>query len=182
MLRLQQVAIAAMIGLTAANPLPQDIDFDLAYALPEPTYITTMTSVAYNPSAILESALSQITSTVEAQTATTTAVIAKRDAACQPVPTGSANGPTILPDTVDDFAASKDLASSALSATIPGGYTRMFSNLNASNKYVDSHATSEDSCAHYYLPAVPMAIWDTKSSRVTMSKAVQTAARSSTAA
>lgn len=58
---------SVLVRLTSAAPRPQDIDFDLAYALPNPTYSTvtdaTAQIVSYNPTTVFSAASSQITAT-----------------------------------------------------------------------------------------------------------------------
>ncbi|KAI7268903.1 hypothetical protein KC345_g7600 [Hortaea werneckii] len=52
----------AGLAFAAPAPVPQDIDFDLAYQLPDPTYTTTMSQVTYDATTILQAAVAQITS------------------------------------------------------------------------------------------------------------------------
>ncbi|KAI6819121.1 hypothetical protein KC340_g13678 [Hortaea werneckii] len=50
------------VAFAAPAPVPQDIDFDLAYQLPNPTYTTTMSQVTYGATTISQAAVAQITS------------------------------------------------------------------------------------------------------------------------
>jgi len=122
------------MGLVAAAPapVPQDIDFDLVYALPNPSYTTvtgaTVQTVIFDPTSVLEAALPQITSSSVAD-----ATFVKR-AACDPQPTGAKGAPTLTADTVAAFTANADFASLALAAPTPSGYVQTFQNQKASNK------------------------------------------------
>jgi len=129
------LAVSALMGLAAAAPapVPQDIDFDLVYALPNPSYTTvtgaTVQTVVFDPTSVLEAALPQITSSSVVADAT----FVKR-AACDPQPTGATGAPTLTADTVSAFTANADFASLALAAPTPSGYVQTFQNLQASNK------------------------------------------------
>lgn len=128
--------LSSLVALAAAAPAPapQDIEFDLVAALPNPTYTTasdvTAQTVTYTPNAIYSDALPQITATDDASP-TFTGVPVKRAAACAALPTGA--GPIASSDTAANFLAIPELASTALAASTPAGYTQVFSNLNASN-------------------------------------------------
>ncbi|KAH0343596.1 hypothetical protein KCU83_g8814, partial [Aureobasidium melanogenum] len=87
-----------LAGLVTAAPRPQDIDFDLAYAVPNPTYSeaigATAQSVVINPSVVYSAAAAQITDTVAdtAGVATATAQVAnQKRAACASQPTYDVN-------------------------------------------------------------------------------------------
>jgi hypothetical protein len=125
------------MGLANAAPAPQDIDFDLAYSLPNPSYTTasgaTAQTVTYDPSTVFSAALSQITSSgteTALDTATTSPALDKRTA-CAAQPTGA--GPVPSPDTISAFVALAAFSSAAVNAPLPTGYTQTFANLNASN-------------------------------------------------
>lgn len=128
----------AALAAAAPAPVPQDIEFDLVYALPNPTYTiaadVTAQAVTYTPEAIYTEALPQITATddADAMPDATGAPNNKRAAAsCTALPSGY--GPVPNPDTVAAFKAVPDFANNALQAATPSGYTQAFSNLNASN-------------------------------------------------
>lgn len=120
------------IFLVAALPAPQDIDFDLAYALPNPTYTTTLSQVTYDATAILESAIAQITSSNTDDLPTATAAQKVKRAACTSLPKGA--GPVPSPDSPSAFLALPAFASAATSAPTPSGYSQTFQNKQASNK------------------------------------------------
>lgn len=137
--------VSPVIGLVAALPAPQDIDFDLAYALPNPTFTeavgVTAQTVSYNPTTVYAAAADQVTSSVSDWTAEATATDApsnvKRAAACASEPAGS--GPIPSPDTASNFLSFASFSSAAVSAPTPSGYVQQFSNLQAANNaYVDA--------------------------------------------
>lgn len=128
-----------ILGLTHAAPAPQDIDFSLAYAVPNPTYSeavgVTAQSITYNSETVYASAASQVTASVSD---TSAAVIVSTDAAsnekrtaCPAQPTGY--GPIPSPDSASAFAAFTSFASIASAAPTPSGYSQEFVNLNGSN-------------------------------------------------
>jgi hypothetical protein len=132
------VAASGAIALASASPAPQDIPFDLAYALPNPSYTTdlaaTAQTVTYNPTTVFAAAAVQITETTNtalAADATTGAPNKRAVTACTPLPSGY--GPIPSPDSPSAFAALPDFASAASNAPVPTGYTQTFSNLAASN-------------------------------------------------
>jgi hypothetical protein len=130
---------SAIIGLVAALPSPQDIDFDLAYALPNPTYTeavgVTAQTVVYNPSTVYAAAAAQVTQSVTdsaaAVAATDATSVEKRAAACALQPVGY--GPVPSPDTVSAFLALPAFSEAAVAASALSGYVQQFSNLQASN-------------------------------------------------
>ncbi|KAG9604895.1 hypothetical protein KCU77_g774, partial [Aureobasidium melanogenum] len=130
-----------LAGLVTAAPRPQDIDFDLAYAVPNPTYSeaigATAQSVVINPSVVYSAAAAQITDTVAdtAGVATATAQVAnQKRAACASQPVGA--GPVPSPDTASAFLAYASFASIASAAPTPSGYSRQYVNqMGSSNAY-----------------------------------------------
>jgi hypothetical protein len=128
----------AILGLVAAIPAPQDIDFDLAYALPNPTFTqaigVTAQTVSYNPTTVYAAAAAQVTHSVvdsEVAVATDANFVKKRAAACATQPVGY--GPVPSPDSVSAFYALPAISETAIAAPTPSGYTKQFSNLQASN-------------------------------------------------
>lgn len=127
----------AAIGFVAAAPAPQDIDFDLAYALPNPTFTeavgATAQVVTYNPTTILSAAAAQITAsnTNTDVPAATTSLSNQKRGACSAQPLGA--GPIPSPDTASAFAAYAPFAQAATGASPPSGYVQQFVNLNGSN-------------------------------------------------
>lgn len=125
----------ALAGLVAALPAPQDIDFDLVDALPNPTYTQavgqTAQVVTYDATTVYNAALPQITSDPSDDDGTATAVHAKRAVACASQPVGY--GPVPSPDTVSAFLAQPEISSAAVSAPIPTGYVQQYSNLQAAS-------------------------------------------------
>ncbi|KEQ68814.1 hypothetical protein M436DRAFT_16524, partial [Aureobasidium namibiae CBS 147.97] len=130
------------ISLACAAPRPQDINFSLADALPDPTYSeavgVTAQVITYDASAVLSSAASQITASV-ADTAA--AVVAttdapsnqKRDACAAQQAQPSGYGPVPAPDTPSAFLSYSSFVAAATGAPVPSGYTQQFSNLQASS-------------------------------------------------
>lgn len=142
----------AFASVAYSAPRPQDIDFSLAYALPDPSYSTavgtaTAQSVSYDSATVYDAALAQITATT-----TDTAVVAstdapatttdpadagstdapqKRSASCSPQPIGY--GPVPSPDTASAFTAYPLFASIASAAPTPSGYTQEFVNAQGSS-------------------------------------------------
>jgi hypothetical protein len=120
-----------LAGCALAAPRPQDIDFALADAIPNPTYATTQSVVTYDASAILQSAMPQITS-LDATDALTTGVARRvKRAACASQPSGA--GPVPSPDSALAFGSYSSFSSMASSAPVPSGYSQTFQNLQASN-------------------------------------------------
>jgi hypothetical protein len=139
---LSLILFSSVIGLACAAPRPQNIDFSLADALPDPTFSiavgVTAQVVTYDASAILSSAASQITATVvntaAAVIATTDAASNQKRDACSAQPAQpSGYGPVPSPDTPSAFLSYSSFAAAATGAPVPSGYTQEFSNLQASN-------------------------------------------------
>ncbi|KAI7201815.1 hypothetical protein KC324_g2027 [Hortaea werneckii] len=121
----------AGLAFAATAPVPQDIDFDLAYQLPNPTYTTTMSQVTYDAATILQAAVAQITSSATEDSAEAPSADKVKRAACASQPAGA--GPMPSPDTASKFQNNPAFASAAAGASPPFGYSRTFSNLQASN-------------------------------------------------
>jgi hypothetical protein len=132
------LATPLLLSLVAAvpAPYPQDIDFDLAYALANPTSTVevgvTSQIVTYTPAAIFDSAIPQITSSVVV-TSNAAAGVHKRSA-CAPQPAGATGAPAYSPDSASAFTANVGFASAANAAPVPSGYSQTFQNLQGSNK------------------------------------------------
>ncbi|PSK46069.1 hypothetical protein B9Z65_5037 [Elsinoe australis] len=131
----QSIALAGLATLAAAAPAPapQDIEFDLVYALPNPTSSVALGATAqvvtYDPTSVIQEAIPQITQDPHADGQGSTL---RRRAACQQQPAGAKSAPKVADDPAS-FKASTDFASAALNAAIPSGYTQTFKNLTASN-------------------------------------------------
>lgn len=129
------LAISALAALTFAAPTPQDIDFDLAIALANPSYSievgVTAQTVTYDAASIVSAVVAQVTS--ESVVETDVAKRVKRTA-CQPQPSGASSAPTVSPDSPAAFASNTAFGSVASAAPLPAGYSNTFTNLNASNK------------------------------------------------
>jgi hypothetical protein len=131
------ILASAIAALVAAAPAPQDIDFDLAYALPNPTFTealgVTAQVVTYNPTTILSAAASQITAsnTNTAVVATSDAPSNQKRAACAALPAGF--GPTPSIDSPSAFSTYGAFADAANAAFPPSGYVQQFVNLKGSN-------------------------------------------------
>lgn len=120
-----------LAGCALAAPRPQDIDFALADAIPNPTYATTQSVVTYDASAILESAMPQITSLDTSDALTTGVAKMIKRGACATQPAGA--GPVPSPDSASAFVSYSSFSSQATSAPVPAGYSQTFKNLQASN-------------------------------------------------
>jgi len=143
--------------LAAPAPAPQDIDFDLVDALPNPTYTIPMNAVnvtvSYNPSSILAAAITQITESVVTAittdgTPSTTDTdlsssatasgqsLKKRINDCAPVNVQSKNIAINSDDTLSGFINNNAYANIAKTAVKPSGWTQTFSNIPARAAYV----------------------------------------------
>jgi len=124
-----------LVSHAAALPAPQGLDFDAILDLPPaptPTIAVGVLSqaVVVNTQAALSSVVAAVATEVAAS-----AVNAKRDTVCPTQPAGS--GPlTTSPDTPSAFLANPAYSQAALGATVPNGYTQVYSNLNASTSTV----------------------------------------------
>lgn len=145
------LAIQAFAAIAAAMPAahPQDIDFDMVIAVPNPSYTTvvgaTAQAVTYDITSIVAqataavSSVSDNTSDVTDTTAVVKRNIERRSAtACAPQPSGATGAPTVTTDTPAAFTANAAFSSLAVNAATPSGYTNQFTNLNGSNKSVSS--------------------------------------------
>ncbi|KAF4549282.1 Hypothetical protein D9617_22g066270 [Elsinoe fawcettii] len=112
--------------------MPQDIEFDLVQALPNPSssVATGVTEqiVTYDPTAILSEAEPQITADIKES-----AVPLEKRKACDPQPTGAKYAPTVSTDTPTAFTNNAAFSSLAVNAPVPTGYIQRFTNLKASN-------------------------------------------------
>jgi hypothetical protein len=134
---------SGVLGLVCAAPRPQDIDFELAEALPDLVYSeavgVTAQVITYDASAVFSSAAAQITATVVKIDG---AVIAtgdaasnqKRDACAAQHAQPSGFGPVPSPDTASAFLSYSSFKAAATGASVPSGYKQQFSNLQASNQ------------------------------------------------
>lgn len=129
------IALSSLLALVAAAPASQDIDFDLADSVPNPSYVTsigvTAQLVTYDATSVLAAAAAQITAT-ETDDSGIAARNEKRTA-CQVQPTGAKNAPTVSTDTPAAFTANAAFASLANAAPTPSGYVNAFTNLHGSN-------------------------------------------------
>lgn len=143
------LAIQAFAAIAAAMPAaqPQDIDFDMVIAAPNPTYTTvvgaTAQAVTYDITSIVAQATAAVSSVSDntSDVADTTAVVKRnieRRTACAPQPSGATGAPTVTTDTPAAFTANAAFSSLAVNAPTPSGYTNQFTNLNGSNKSVSS--------------------------------------------
>jgi len=136
-------AIQGFAALAVAMPAarPQEIDVNLVLNAPEPvTYDpavgATAQVVSYDFTSLVAQATAPATSVASDVAATATA-IEKRGAACTSLAPGASGAPAYSPDTPAAFASNPDFASIASSAPVPSGYQNTFTNLNASNRYVE---------------------------------------------
>lgn len=153
--------LAAVAGLAAAAPRPQDIDPDVVNALPSPTLlgpaVTASSEVVLYASSSVISSIQAAVSAAPSSDSGDSSEKRKRQAAstCQPQPSGS--GPVANPDTVSAFLNNPALAAvaSAAATAAPATYTNVFTNLQGSTQqtgYLGLHTlTSYDvgKCAAY---------------------------------
>ena len=143
MVRRSLLFFSSVFGLACAAPWPQDIDFALAEAIPDPVYSeavgVTAQVITYDTAAIPASAAPQTTAnTVD----TSAAVVLTTDAAsnqkCDACAAQSVQpsdyGPIPSPDTPSAFVSYSSFAAAATKATVPSEYTQQFSNLQASDQ------------------------------------------------
>jgi hypothetical protein len=149
-MRFSSYALPALAAhLAAALPRPQDLDFDLIDAAPDPTFTeavgATAQTITVDPNALLASATADISSVAvdTGDVLSGTAIAHKRAAAatvtCAPQPAGATSVPTyaVGADNVANFNANTYYGSIASKAPIPTGYSRAFLNKQASsNAYV----------------------------------------------
>jgi hypothetical protein len=149
-MRFSSYALPALAAnLVAALPRPQELDFDLIDAAPDPTFTeavgATAQTITIDPKALLASATADISSvSVDAgDILSSTAVVYKRAAAtpatCAPQAAGATSAPTYAADidNVSNFNANTYYGSIASKAPIPTGYSQAFLNKQASsNAYV----------------------------------------------
>ncbi|GAB7363785.1 hypothetical protein MBLNU230_g4353t1 [Neophaeotheca triangularis] len=123
--------LAALAGIAAAAPEPQNFNFNLIYAVPE-HHDTTAETVVYDPTAVLEAAKPQITSAIDDSRRPAASKKVEKRAACDSQLSGASRAPTV-PNDAQGFQASNELAATANGAVTPSGYTLQFSNKQASN-------------------------------------------------
>jgi len=126
-------AIAAASPI--ANPAPQLIDIDGINAANSPVPQGPSVGIAvqtptYNPTLAAASASANAIATPVATTVASRRVVRDVDAPCGQQPPGSGN--VSVPDTPQGFLKDKNYTTIANKATTPGGYTKSFSNLQAS--------------------------------------------------
>ncbi|RDW75475.1 hypothetical protein BP6252_06617 [Coleophoma cylindrospora] len=130
---------AAVMAAVSASPMPQDIDFDMVIAAPNPVITgapigVTEQSVTYDAasaSAVVVAAVSAAATNTDA--AVTDAARMVKRTACAPQPTGATGAPAVSTDTPSAFLANPAFASLASAAPVPSGYALSFTNLQASN-------------------------------------------------
>lgn len=126
---LQTLLVAGIVGLTAALPAPQNIEFAAVDALPPPTRLgaPNAASVAfeiptYTPSTV----------TVDASAASKKRTLTARDA-CDARPLGQGI-PNTYPDDAEDFVNNPQYSNLAVDSYVPQGYEIVFQNLNAATQ------------------------------------------------
>lgn len=141
-------------SIVAASPLPQDIDFDMVDAAPQPTFTEAVgvasEVVTYDTRSIFAQATQVSSVTVDVDNAARTDSPDHNDGlqkrtACAPQPTGASGAPTYSPDNASAFASATTFGAVASAAPVPTGYSQAFTNMNASNKYV----------SHLYMTGLP---------------------------
>jgi len=143
-MRFSSYALPALAAnLAAALPRPQDFDFSIIDAAPDPTFTqevgVTAQTITVDPQALVASATAAISSvSVDAgDVLSSTAVAHKRAAAttCVPQPAGATSAPTYAAadDNAANFLANTYYSSVASAAPTPSGYSQSFLNKQASN-------------------------------------------------
>ncbi|KAI5204516.1 hypothetical protein E4T39_03608 [Aureobasidium subglaciale] len=134
--------LALAANLAAAMPRPQEIDFDVVMAAPDPTFTeavgVTAQSITINTDALIASATAAISSVAVDITdvlSATAIVQAKRAAAtCVTQAPGATSVPDFSGDTAAQFLAENYFSSVAsANAAAPSGYTQAFVNKQAAN-------------------------------------------------
>ena len=131
--------LPALMALASAGPLVarQDIDFDALKAAPNPTIVTVDSdapkTTAYNLAEATAEAVNDPLNLGKRsfEASPVAAPFVEKRAACDPQRAG--HGPTVSPDTAEDFLAFDDFKTTAEGATTPDGFVRTFVNLKASN-------------------------------------------------
>lgn len=154
---------AALVGMSMASPVPQDIDLDMVIAAPDPTFTesigATAQVVTYDTATIIAAATSVTSMTVDTVAPASTDVAARlaRRGNCATQPAGATGAPTVTADNPSAFLSNTAFASAASAAATPSGYDQTFVNLNASNRYDEIYNRIHDIGADIRL--VPMATW-----------------------
>ncbi|KAI4849254.1 hypothetical protein E4T44_03458 [Aureobasidium sp. EXF-8845] len=142
-MRFSSYALPALAAnLAAALPRPQDFDFSLIDAAPDPTFTeavgATAQTITVDPQALIASATAAISSvSVDAGDILSSTAIAHKRAAttCVPQPAGATSAPTYAADADNaaNFLANTYYSSVASAAPTPSGYSQAFLNQQASN-------------------------------------------------
>lgn len=143
---LRTLLVAGTVGLAAALPAPQDIDFAALNALPTPTQLGAPVAAAvasevptYVPSVAAAEAAAAATESPISSSSNKRDVEAR--AACDARPLGQ-GAPNTSPDTPEAFVSNVQYRNLAVDSFAPQGYVRNFVNLNA--------ATQQDGYLGYY--------------------------------
>ncbi|KAF7927880.1 hypothetical protein BELL_0177g00210 [Botrytis elliptica] len=139
-MRSSLVTVAALMGMTFATPVPQDIDFAMVEAAPDPVTTgppvgVTAQSIAYDASTAIIAATQAVASQSVANSDAANAPKVKRTA-CQAQPAGATGAPAYASDSPSGFLANLGFSDAASAASTPAGYTQSFQNLKASNNCV----------------------------------------------
>lgn len=126
---LRTLLVAGIVGLTAALPAPQNIEFAAVDALPPPTQLgaPNAASVAFEIPTNTPSTVA-----VDASAASKKRTLAARDA-CDARPLGQGI-PNTSPDDPEDFVNNIQYSTLAVSAYVPQGYELVFQNLQAATQ------------------------------------------------
>ncbi|KAM0143024.1 hypothetical protein ACHAO1_000858 [Botrytis cinerea] len=136
-MRSSLITVAALMGMTFATPVPQDIDFAMVEAAPDPVTTgppvgVTAQSVTYDASTAIVAATQAVASQSVAISDAANAPKIKRTA-CQAQPAGATGAPAYTPDSPSAFLGNPGFSDAASAASTPAGYTQSFRNLKASN-------------------------------------------------
>ncbi|USW54700.1 hypothetical protein Slin15195_G080190 [Septoria linicola] len=131
---LRTLLVAGTIGLAAALPRPQNIDFAAVDAIPTPAELGAPLAAAASavPTYVPEQAAAKAASEAASNPITKRRSLVAR-AACDPRPLGQ-GAPDTSPDTPEAFQTNFQYRNLAVDSHIPQGYDRVFNNLKAANK------------------------------------------------
>ncbi|TGO43296.1 hypothetical protein BHYA_0002g01010 [Botrytis hyacinthi] len=136
-MRSSLITVAALMDVTFASPVPQDIDFAMVEAAPDP--VTTGPPVGVTAQSVTYDASTAIVAATQAVASQSVAISDAANAskvkgtACQAQPAGATGAPAYASDSPSTFLANPGFSDAASAASTPAGYTQSFQNLKASN-------------------------------------------------
>ncbi|KAF7942835.1 uncharacterized protein EAE97_006289 [Botrytis byssoidea] len=166
-MRFSLITIAALMGMTFATPVPQDIDFAMVEAASDPVTTgppigPTAQSVAYDASTAIVAATQAVASQSVAISDAVNAPKVKRTA-CEAQPAGATGAPSYASDSPSAFLTNPGFSDAASAASTPAGYTQSFQNLKTSNKSHDSREITGNSPSAYgYMGITTLGYYDSE--------------------